>query len=220
MAGKSDGICTSKKGIARIPVEVVCPPLHSLTLRAFHFTCTTPDPTWLPPSLPSDSPLICLVYSHGPPHASPLRLPSSPSSRSSSRLSPSFISTISSPSTQPQSFESVSLTAVFGRLKRLALVSCFRLKEEQLVLLLCACPALVALIVEHTEDFSDRVVARSKLHMLTHLTMLECDGITGDGMGGLLGSFLTLCDLKVEASKVGERACRKLLRAGVVLSHG
>ncbi|CAI5477252.1 unnamed protein product [Closterium sp. Yama58-4] len=171
-------------------------------LQDFHFTRTTPEPTWLPPSLPSASPLMCLVNSPGSPRASPSPLLSTPSSsRSSSRFSPAAISTISSLSAQPQSFESVALAAVFGRLKRLSLVSCFCLKEEQLVLLLRACPALVALIVKHNEDFSDRVVARSKLHMLTDLTMLECDAITGDGVGRLLGSFPKLRELMVEASK-------------------
>ncbi|CAI5520618.1 unnamed protein product [Closterium sp. Naga37s-1] len=42
-------------------------------------------------------------------------------------------------SSQPQSFESLSFADAFGRLKRLILVSCFGLKEEQLLLLLRAC---------------------------------------------------------------------------------
>ncbi|CAI7761024.1 unnamed protein product [Closterium sp. NIES-53] len=198
-------------GISRILVEVACPPLHSLTLQAFHFTCT-PMPTWLPPSLPSDSPLMCL--SSAP---APLPSSSSSSSCSPSRFAPA--AAISRPGCQPQSFESVALAAAFGQLKRLTLVSCFGLKEEQLVLLLRACPVLVALIVEDSEDFSDRVVARSRLEMLTQLAVLECDKITADGIGGLLGSFPKLHELKVEASKVGDRARRELLRAGVTLSH-
>ncbi|CAI5496475.1 unnamed protein product [Closterium sp. Naga37s-1] len=152
----------------------------------FHFTRTTPEPTWLPPSLPSASPLMRLASAR----SAPSPLASSPSlSRSSSRLTPAIVSTISSLSAQPQLFESVALAAVFGRLKRLSLVSCFCLKEEQLVMLLHVCPLLLALTVERNEGFSDRVVARINLQMLTHLTKLECDAISADGIGGLLGSF-------------------------------
>ncbi|CAI6005141.1 unnamed protein product [Closterium sp. NIES-65] len=107
------------------------------SLQDFHFIRTTPKPTWLPPSVPSASPLMRLASAR----SAPSPLASSPSlSRSPSRLTPAVVSTISSLSSQPQSFESVALAAVFGRLKRLSLVSCFCQKEEELVMLLHACP--------------------------------------------------------------------------------
>ncbi|CAI6007637.1 unnamed protein product [Closterium sp. NIES-65] len=96
------------------------------------------------------------------------------------------------------------------------------LKPEQrasglLVRLLRACGMLEDLRVEGSDGFSDTVIAGSKLEVLTRLTVVGCGGITADSIGGLLGNVPRLRFLKVEASKVSERARRELLRAGVVV---
>ncbi|CAI5537428.1 unnamed protein product [Closterium sp. Naga37s-1] len=190
------------KSTLAIPVEVFCPPLESLTLESIQFAADY-DPSWLPSPLPSASPLMCPLppttplpshYSSSSPYPVPRRL-----------------------SSEPQTFESVARAAVFGRLKSLALLNCCGLGEGQLVRLLRACGMLEDLRVEGSDAFSDMVIAGSKLEMLTRLTAVGCGGVTAGGVGGLLGNVPRLRYLKVEASKVSERARRELLRAGVVV---
>ncbi|CAI5957251.1 unnamed protein product [Closterium sp. NIES-64] len=132
----------------------------------------------------------------------------------SSSFSPSPVSSLSS---EPQSFESLTRAAVCGRLRSLALMNCCGLGEGLLVRLLRACGMLEDLRVEGSDGFSDTVIAGSKLEVLTRLTVVGCGGITADSIGGLLGNVPRLRFLKVEASKVSERARRELLRAGVVV---
>ncbi|CAI5498189.1 unnamed protein product [Closterium sp. Naga37s-1] len=167
----------------------------------FASTC---DPSWMPSPLLSASPLMCPFSHTSSPHAS---LPSSSSS-------PNPVPSVSS---EPQSFKALARAAVCGRLKSLALVNCTGLGERQLVRLLSACGILEELRVEGSDGFSDTVIARSQLEVLTRLTVVGSGGVTADGIGGLLGNVPRLRYLKVEASKVSERARRELLRAGVVV---
>ncbi|CAI6005471.1 unnamed protein product [Closterium sp. NIES-65] len=179
-----------------IPVEVFCPPLESLTLESIQFASTC-DPSWLPYLLPSASPLMCPFSHTTTPHAS---LPSSSSS-------PNPVPSVSS---KPQSFKALARAAMCGRLKSLTLVNCTGLGERQLVRLLRACGMLEDLRVEGSDGFSDTVIARSQLEVLTRLTVVGCGGVTAHGIGGLLGNVPRLRYLKVEASKtwrnVGEGA--------------
>ncbi|CAI7838209.1 unnamed protein product [Closterium sp. NIES-54] len=191
-----------------IPVRVFCPCLESLTLQVLYFS-TTPH-TWLPPTLPSAPPLM---YLPSPP-------PSSFSHASSSSFSTCLSSSVSfarSPSIQAMSFQSIARAAVLGQLKRLALVCCLGLEEQEWLKLLTACVKLEELKVQQNDKFSDAVMAGSRLSMLTSLTVLGCDKITAAGIGEVLGSFPRLRYLKVEVGKVQERARRELLRAGVVV---
>ncbi|CAI5502500.1 unnamed protein product [Closterium sp. Naga37s-1] len=127
-------------------------------------------------------------------------------------------STLSAPlAQQQQSFESIALAAVFGGLRRLAVVQCGGVVEEQLRAVLRACRVLVELRVEHCDAMSDKVLLSCSLHSLTHATLVSCTQVTAAGVAGLLGSFPGLRYLKVEGEKVSERARRKLLRAGVVV---
>ncbi|GJP70629.1 hypothetical protein CLOP_g1542 [Closterium sp. NIES-67] len=186
-----------------VPVEVACPCLDSLVLENIQFLPTL-DSSWLPTDLPSTSPPMCLA---------------SLISASASRLSPSSSFPGSSPSltVQNHSFESIAWAAVLGRLKRLALVHCREVGEEQLKGVLHACQWLVELRVEHSEAMSDALLLATTLHTLTHATLVDCDWVTSAGITGVLGSFPALRHLKVEADKVPERARRNLLRAGVVV---
>ncbi|CAI5520647.1 unnamed protein product [Closterium sp. Naga37s-1] len=84
---------------------------------------------------------------------------------------------------KPQSFESLTRAAVFGRLKSLALLNCTGLREGQLVRLLRACGMLEELRVEGSDAFSDTVIAGSQLDVLTRLTVVGCGGVTADGIG-------------------------------------
>ncbi|CAI5458599.1 unnamed protein product [Closterium sp. Yama58-4] len=167
------------------PVEVICPCLASLVLKNIQFSPAF-EPAWLPGYLPSTSPLLVTV-SRTPP-CSTFR-------PSTSLLSPGSTPS-ASPSQQRWSFESIALAAVFGGLRRLAVVHCGGVGEEQLTdALLLSCP----------------------LPSLTHATLVSCTQVTAAGVAGLLGSFPGLRYLKVEEEKVPERARRKLLRAGVVV---
>ncbi|CAI5962476.1 unnamed protein product [Closterium sp. NIES-64] len=182
----------------------------SLSLEVLYFS-TTPH-TWLPPTLPSAPPLM---YLSSPP-------PSSfhtPSSSTSSCLSPCPLSSPAarSPSIQAMSFHSIARAAVFGQLKRLSLVCCLGLEEQELLKLLTACVKLEELKVQQNDKFSDAVVARSRLRILNSLTVLGCPKITAAGIGEVLGSCPRLRYLKVEVKKVQVRARRELLRAGVVV---
>ncbi|CAI5966024.1 unnamed protein product [Closterium sp. NIES-65] len=180
-------------------------------MSAMLYFSTTPH-TWLPPTLPSAPPLM---YLSSPP-------PSSfhtPSSSTSSCLSPCPLSSPAarSPSIQAMSFHSIARAAVFGQLKRLSLVCCLGLEEQELLKLLTACVKLEELKVQQNDKFSDAVVARSRLRILNSLTVLGCPKITAAGIGEVLGSCPRLRYLKVEVKKVQVRARRELLRAGVVV---
>ncbi|CAI5502499.1 unnamed protein product [Closterium sp. Naga37s-1] len=118
---------------------------------------------------------------------------------------------------QQQSFESIALAAVFDGLRRLAVVQCGWVGEEQLRAVLRACRVLVELRVEHCHAMSDALLLSCPIHTLTHATLIACKYITAAGVIGLLASFPRLRQLKVEADKVSEQARRKLLRAGVVV---
>ncbi|CAI5957733.1 unnamed protein product [Closterium sp. NIES-65] len=121
------------------------------------------------------------------------------------------------PSSEPHSFKSLARAAVFARLKSLALVNSYGVGEGQLVRLLSACGMLEDLRVEGSDGFSDAIIAQSKSELLTRLTVVECGGITAGGIGGLLGNVPRLRYLKVEVSKVSDRARKELLRAGVAV---
>ncbi|CAI5998207.1 unnamed protein product [Closterium sp. NIES-65] len=122
-----------------------------------------------------------------------------------------------SPAQQQQSFESIALAAVFGGLRRLAVVACGGVGEEQLRAVLRACRVLVELRVERSDAMSDALLRACPIDTLTHATLIACNGITSAGVIGLLESFPRLRQLKVEADKVAERARRKLLRAGAII---
>ncbi|CAI7871337.1 unnamed protein product [Closterium sp. NIES-54] len=191
----------SKTSTLATPVEVVCPPLESLSLDSICFVSTC-DPSRLR-SLPSASPLM-LPSPPTPP------FPSLPASSSPS-------STIPRLSTKPQTFESLARAAVCRRLKSLAHLNCCGLEEGQLVELLRACGMLEDLRVQGCDGFSDSVIAASHVEVLTRLSVVGCGGITADAIGRLLGNVPRLQYLEVEGEKVSERARRELLRAGVVV---
>ncbi|CAI5482666.1 unnamed protein product [Closterium sp. Yama58-4] len=154
----------SKTSTLATPVEVVCPPLESLTLDTIRFVSTC-DPDGLP-SLPSASPLMC-------PSPPTTRFPSLPSSSSP-------FSTIPRMSGEPRSFESLARAAVCRRLKSLALLNCCGLEEGQLVQLLRACVMLEDLKVEGCDGFSDSVIAGSQMEVLTRLRVVGCGGIMSE----------------------------------------
>ncbi|CAI5463205.1 unnamed protein product [Closterium sp. Yama58-4] len=118
---------------------------------------------------------------------------------------------------RPVSFQSIARAAVFGKLKRLALLFCSGLEEEEWLELLAACVKLEELKVQHSDKFSDAVVVGSRLGALASLTVIRCDKVTAAGIGEVLRSFPRLRFLEVEVGKVLERARRELLRAGVIV---
>ncbi|CAI5458598.1 unnamed protein product [Closterium sp. Yama58-4] len=184
------------------PVDVIRPAcLASLVLNTIQFT---PLPEPASGDIASTSPALVPVSCTPPFSTSP------PSNFFSPGSTPS-----ASPSQQRWSFESIALAAVFGGLRRLAVVQCGGVGEEQLRAVLRACRVLVELRVEHSDAMSDKVLLSCPLHSLTHATLIACNGITAAGVIGLLASFPRLMQLKVEAVKVPERARRKLLRAAV-----
>ncbi|CAI7774572.1 unnamed protein product [Closterium sp. NIES-53] len=214
-AAPKDGQISSRKASGEhpkgfqsaVPVHLFCPRLESLTLQALYFS-PTPFFSWLPSKLPTASPLMY-----------PSSLPPSTSCRSSSSSASCLFSPSPgpSPSIQPMSFQSIARAAVFGQLKRLVLVRCLGLEEQEWIQLLAACVRLKELKVQQNERFSDVVLTGSRLERLTSLTVVMCDKITASGIGEALGSFPRLRYLKVEVGKVSERARRELLRAGVVV---
>ncbi|CAI6002449.1 unnamed protein product [Closterium sp. NIES-64] len=122
------------------------------------------------------------------------------------------------PRIRPMSFQSIARAAVFGQLKRLALLFCSGLEEEWLELLAaCVQLELEEFTVQHSDKFSDAVVVGSRLGTLTSLTVVMCDKVMAAGIGGVLRSFPRLRYLKVEVGKVSERVRRELIRAGVIV---
>ncbi|CAI5458610.1 unnamed protein product [Closterium sp. Yama58-4] len=188
------------------PVDVNCPCLASLVLKNIQFSPAF-EPAWLPGYLPSTSPLLVPVS----------RIPPCSTFRPSTSLFSPGSTPSASPSQQQQSFESIALAAVFSGLRRLAVVQCSGVGEEQLRAVLRACRVLVELRVEHSDAMSDALLLSCPLPSLTHATLVSCTQVTAAGVAGLLGSFPGLRYLKVEEEKVPERARRKLLRAGVVV---
>ncbi|CAI5510788.1 unnamed protein product [Closterium sp. Naga37s-1] len=185
-------------------VEVICPSLASLVLENIQFSPPS-GPT--SENLPSTFPLLLPVS----------RTPPCSTFRPSTSLSSPDFAPSASPAQQQQSFESIALAAVFGGLRRLAVVACGGVGEEQLRAVLRACRVLVELRVERSDAMSDALLRACPIDTLTHATLIACNGITSAGVIGLLESFPRLRQLKVEADKVPERARRKLLRAGVII---
>ncbi|CAI7911178.1 unnamed protein product [Closterium sp. NIES-53] len=204
VAPGDENISSSKPAI---PVQVLCPPLESLTLQSLLFS-STPHVLWLPCNLPCTSPRMYLSPPPPPPPSYSC-LPSLCSSLSSS-CAPVL-------STRPMSFQSIARAAVFGQLKRLHVVRCLGLEEQDWLQLLAACAKLEQLRVEQDDTFSDAVVARSRLQTLASLTVVMCEKITAASIGGVLGSFPRLRYLLVEEEKILARARRELLRAGVIV---
>ncbi|CAI5521793.1 unnamed protein product [Closterium sp. Naga37s-1] len=125
-------------GEAAVPVHVFCPRLDSLTLQGLYFS-PTPFVSWLPTTPPSASPLMYLSS-----------LPPSTSRHSSSSSASCLFSPSPGPSSsiQPMSFQSTARAAIFGQLKRLVLVRCLGLEEQEWLQLLAACVRLKELKVQ------------------------------------------------------------------------